>query len=452
MEKMFNLKEHGTNVKTEIIAGLTTFFAMAYIIFLNPGILGEKSPTGMQNTAVVTATCISAAIGTWLIGLLSNYPMAQAPGLGLNAVFSYTLCGAFGLSAGAALSAVFIAGVFFILLTVTGARTALVKAIPVNLKKAIGAGIGLFVALIGFVNAGIVVGESSAATTVGLGDFSSPTVLLACAGLIITITLVVAKVPAALFISMIATAVIGCICQFAFGFEMGVTAPTSWMPYLDFSMFGRCFIGFGELFSAPLASLIATMITLVMVDMFDTIGTLIGAADKAGYLDENGDLPKIEKAMLADALATSTGAVVGTSTVTTYVESTAGISAGGRTGLTSMVTGACFALALFLSPIVGLVPSAATAPILIVVGVMMCGSLKDIDWSDIETAIPCFLTVVGMPFFYSITDGLAFGFIAYVVVKLATKKAKELHPLMYVIVVLFVIKYILSAMTSMGVI
>lgn len=452
MEKLFKLKEHGTDVKTEIIAGLTTFFAMAYIIFLNPVILGEGSPSDMANTAVVTSTCIAAAIGTWLIGWLSNYPMAQAPGLGLNAVFSYTLCGTFHLSAGAALSAVFIAGVIFILLTVTGARTALVKAIPINLKKAIGAGIGLFVALIGFVNAGIVVGEKSASTTVGLGNFASPTVLLACAGLIITIVLVVAKVPASLFISMIATSAIGCVCQFVFHVDMGVTAPTSWMPYLDFSMFAKCFTSFGELISAPIASLIATMITLVLVDMFDTIGTLIGAADKAGYLDENGNLPKIEKAMLADAIATSTGAVMGTSTVTTYVESTAGISAGGRTGLTSIVTGICFVLSLFLLPVVGLVPSAATAPVLIVVGVMMCSSLKDIDWSDLEVAIPCFLTVVGMPFFYSITDGLAFGFIAHVVVKIAKRKIKEIHPLMYVIVLLFIIKYLLSAFTTMGII
>lgn len=451
MEKLFKLKEHGTNIRTEIIAGLTTFFAMAYIIFLNPVILGEGTPANIPNTAVVTATCISAAIGTWLIGFLSNYPMAQAPGLGLNAVFSYTLCGAFGLSAGASLAAVFIAGIFFILLTVTGARTALVKAIPLTLKKAIGAGIGMFISLIGFVNAGIVVGESSAATTVGMGDFSSPTVLLAWLGIIITIVLVIANVPAALFISMMTTAVIGCICQFAFNIDMGVTAPTSWVPYLDFSMFGQCFTSFGELFTAPIASLIATMITLIMVDMFDTIGTLIGAADKAGYLDENGDLPKIEKAMLADAIATSTGAVFGTSTVTTYVESTAGISAGGRTGLTSLVTGICFALGLFLSPIVGLVPSAATAPILIIVGVMMCSSLKDIDWADLEMAIPAFLTVVGMPFYYSITDGLAMGFISYVVVKLAKGKAKEIHPLMYVIVALFVLKYVLSALTSMGI-
>lgn len=451
MEKIFKLKEHNTTIRTEIIAGLTTFFTMAYIIFLNPVILGENSPTGMPNTAVVTATCIAAAIGTWLIGWLSNYPMAQAPGLGLNAVFAYTLCGAYGLSAGAALSAVFIAGLIFILLTVTGARTALVKAIPLELKKAIGAGIGMFIALIGLVNAGIVVGESSTATTVGLGNFASPTVLLALVGLILTIVLVVAKVPAALFISMIATSVIGCICQFVFKVDMGVSAPTNWVPYLDFSMFGKCFTSFGDLLSAPIASLIATMITLVLVDMFDTIGTLIGAADKAGYLDENGDLPKIEKAMLADAIATSAGAVVGTSTVTTYVESTSGISVGGKTGLTSTVTGLCFALALFLSPIVGLVPSAATAPILIVVGVMMCGSLKDIDWSDLEVAIPCFLTVACMPFFYSITDGLAFGFIAYVIVKLAKGKIKEIHPLMYVIVLLFVLKYVISALTTMGI-
>ena len=453
MEKLFKLKEHGTNVRTEIIAGLTTFFAMAYIIFLNPLILGENSPAAIADTAVVTATCISAAVGTWLIGWLSNYPLAQAPGLGLNAVFSYTLCGAFGLSAGASLSAVFLAGIFFIILTVTGARTALVKAIPTSLKKAIGAGIGLFIALIGFVNAGIVIGENAgSATAVGLGNFASPTMLLACFGLILTIVLVVAKVPAALFVSMLCTSVVGCSCQFALGIQMGVTAPTSWIPYLDFSMFGKCFIGFGELLSANIASLLATMLTLVMVDMFDTIGTLIGAADKAGYLDENGDLPKIEKAMLADAVATSAGAVFGTSTVTTYVESTAGISAGGKTGLTSLVPGVCFLLSLFLSPIVGLVPSSATAPILIIVGVMMCGALKDIDWKDIETAIPCFLTVVGMPFFYSITDGLAFGFISFVVVKLAMKKAKEIHPLMYVIVVLFFIKYLLTALSTIGVI
>ncbi len=453
MEKLFKLKEHGTNIRTEIIAGLTTFFTMAYIIFLNPVIIGQDSPTKMADTAVITATCIAAAIGTWLIGWLSNYPMAQAPGLGLNAVFAYTLCGTFKLSAGAALAAVFITGILFILLTVTGARTAIVKAIPLNLKKAISAGIGLFIAIIGFVHSGIVIGEKAgSSTTIGLGNFSDPAVLLAIAGLIITIVFVVTKVPAALFSGMVLTAVIGCILQFAFGIDVGVTAPTSWVPYLDFSYFGACFEGFKDLFSAPVASLLATMITLALVDMFDTIGTLIGAADKAGYLDENGNLPKIEKAMLADAVATSAGAVVGTSTVTTFSESVSGIAVGGRTGLTSTVTGICFALALVLSPIVGLVPTAATAPLLIIVGVMMCSSLKDIDWGNIEVAIPCFLTVAGMPFFYSITDGIAFGFIAYVIIKLAKGKIKEIHPLMYIIVLLFVMKYAISAFTSLHII
>ena len=458
MEKLFKLKEHGTNVRTEIIAGITTFLTMAYIIFLNPQVISKANPAlaevsgAMEHSAVFTATCIAAALGTWLIGWLSNYPMAQAPGLGLNAVFTYTLCLGFGLSAPAALAAVFIAGVFFILLTVTGARRAIVEAIPLSLKKAITAGIGLFIAIIGFVNAGIVVDkESGGATTVDLGNFADPKVLLALAGILIITVLLVRNVKAGIFIGMIVTAVIGNIMQFVFGFDMGITLPESWVPHLDFSMFGQCFTGMGELFSAPIASLIAVMITLVLVDMFDTIGTLIGAADKAGYLDENGNLPKIERAMLADAIATSAGAVFGTSTVTTYVESTSGIAAGGRTGLTSTVTGICFVLALFISPAVGFVPAAATAPVLIIVGILMAASLKDIDWTNLELAIPAFFTVVGMPFFYSITDGIAFGFIAYIVVMLAKGKAKKVHPLMYVIVALFILMYVITALQSMGV-
>ncbi len=333
LEKLFHLKEHGTNVRTEIIAGLTTFLTMAYIIFLNPTVIGQSNPAfaaagyegAMADSAVFTATCIGATLGTWLIGWLSNYPMAQAPGLGLNAVFAYTLCIGFGLSPNAALAAVFIGGVFFILLTVTGARKAIVEAIPLSLKKAISAGIGLFIALIGFSNAGIVIGQNQgAATAVDLASFTEPSVILALVGLIIMTILVIQKVPGAIFVGMIITAVIGNICQFAFNVPMGITAPTSWVPQVDFSMFGKCFVGFPELFSAPIASIIAVLITLLMVDMFDTIGTLIGAADKAGYLDENGNLPKIERAMLADAIATSAGAVFGTSTVTTYVESTSG--------------------------------------------------------------------------------------------------------------------------------
>ena len=432
MEKLFKLKEHGTTVKTEIIAGITTFLTMAYIIFLNPTVIGRSNPAlanlpgTMEDTAVITATCIGAALGTWLIGWLSNYPMAQAPGLGLNAVFAYTLCLGFGLSAKAALAGVFLGGIFFIILTVTGARAAIVNAIPLSLKKAISAGIGLFVAIIGFSNSGIVIGQSSGApTVVDLGSFANPTVMMSIVGLVIITILLIQNVRGA--------------------------APKSFVPALDFSMFGQCFVGFGELFSAPIASLMAVIITLLMVDMFDTIGTLIGAADKAGYLDENGNLPKIERAMLADALATSAGAVFGTSTVTTYVESTAGIAAGGRTGLTSTVTGICFALSLFLSPLVGLVPTSATAPVLIIVGIMMCSSLKDIDWADLETAVPCFFTVVGMPFFWSITDGIAFGFIAYLVVRVARAKFKEIHPIMYVIVALFIVMYVISALQSMSI-
>ncbi len=469
MEKLFKLKEHGTNIRTEIIAGITTFLTMAYIIFLNPTIIG-KATTGMADTAVITATCIASALGTWLIGWLSGYPMAQAPGLGLNAVFAYTLCGQFGLSAPAALGAVFISGVLFILLTVTGARKAIVEAIPLSLKKAITAGIGLFIALIGFSKTGLVIHPESDATVTDLTSFTmpvpngpkgammiNPTTILAIVGLIIITILLVRQVKAGIFIGMAVTAVIANIIQFttdAFGnkIDMGIKLPESWAPNLDFSMFGKCFTGMGELFSSHFMAIAAVLVTLLLVDMFDTIGTLIGAADKAGYLDENGNLPKIERAMLADAIATSAGAVFGTSTVTTYVESTSGIAAGGRTGLTSTVTGLCFAIAMFFTPIVNFVPTAATAPVLIIVGILMAASLKDIEWDNIELAVPAFFTVVGMPFFYSITDGIAFGFISYVVVLLAKGKAKKIHPLMYVIVALFLLMYVITALQSLGII
>jgi AGZA family xanthine/uracil permease-like MFS transporter len=251
---------------------------------------------------------------------------------------------------------------------------------------------------------------------------------------------------------MAVTAVIANVCQFGFNIDMGISTPDSWVPNIDFSMFGQCFTGMGELFSSHFMAVAAVLVTLLLVDMFDTIGTLIGAADKAGYLDENGNLPKIERAMLADAIATSVGAVFGTSTVTTYVESTAGIAAGGRTGLTSTVTGLCFALSLFCTPIVNFVPTAATAPVLIIVGILMCAALKDIEWDNIEFAVPAFFTVVGMPFFYSITDGIAFGFISYVIVMLARGKVKKVHPLMYVIVALFLLMYVISALQGLGII
>ncbi len=443
MESFFKLKQNGTNVSTEVIAGLTTFFTMAYIIFVNPSFLGSASPAGMPDLAVMTTTCLAAAIGTWLIGLLTNYPLAQAPGMGLNAVFAYTLCGEMGLSYAAALSAVFIAGVLFIVLTVTGARKAIVNAIPMFLKKAISAGIGFFIALIGFSNAGLLSSETG--TIIGMGDISVPTTLLALFGLALTIILVVKNVPGALFVSIIGTSIVGFVCQQVFGANMGITIPTSFALSVDFSTFGAFVGGFSDLFSAAPAALVTVLVTLVLVDMFDTIGTLIGTANKANLLDKDGNLPKVEKAMLADAVATCAGAAMGTSTVTTYVESSAGVSAGGRTGLTSMVTGACFILSLFLAPLLGLVPGAATAPVLIVVGVMMCSSLKDIEWGEMDIAIPSFITIMGMPLFYSITDGLGFGFISYVIIKIAKGKIKEIHPVMYIVVLLFLIRYILIA-------
>lgn len=279
MEKLFKLKQNGTTVRTEIIAGLTTFFTMAYIIFVNQTFLGEGTPANMPNVAVMTATCLAACIGTWLIGFLTNYPLAQAPGMGLNAFFCYTMCLGMGLSWKASLAAVFLAGIFFILLTVTGARKAIVDAIPYFLKKAISAGIGLFIALIGFNNAGLL--DSTKGTIIAMGNLNVPTTLLALFGLILTIVLVVCKVPGALFISIIGTSAVGCFVQFVFNVPMGITLPQSWVPAFDFSTFGACFTGFGELFSTPVLALITALISLVLVDMFDTIGTLVGAADKA---------------------------------------------------------------------------------------------------------------------------------------------------------------------------
>lgn len=444
----FDLKRNHTNVRTEIVAGLTTFFTMAYIIFINPSILGDA---GMDSGAVMLATCISAAIGTVLIGLLSNYPLAQAAGMGLNAFFAYTICGQFGYSWQAGLAAVFISGVLFIILTATGAREAIVNAIPLPLKKAISGGIGLFIAIVALKNTNLVVGSES--TLVTLGNFSNPRVLLAVIGLIITIVLVVWNVKGGLFISIIISSIIAAIMQYGMGFAMGL--PTDFSSVGVFPSlaptFGKFTEGFGELLNleqgagVAIFSLISVLISLTMVDMFDTVGTLYGTAGKAGFLTKEGKLPNAGRAMLADAIATSTGAVMGTSTVTTFVESSAGISAGGRTGLTSVTTAVCFVLAIFLSPFLGFIPTEATSPVLILVGVMMMGGVKDVDWNDMEIAIPAFLTIAMMPFAYSISEGIGFGCISYTVIKMVRGKFKEVHPVMYVISALFVIRYILLA-------
>ena len=442
MEKFFKLKQAGTTVKTEIFAGITTFVTMAYIIFVNPGIL---SAAGMDPNAVMVATCIASAIGTLLIGLLSNYPFAQAPGMGLNAFFAYTICLGMGYSWQAGLAAVFVAGCIFIVITITGLRTAIVNAIPQSLKKAIGVGIGLFIAYIGMNNVGWI--DFSAG--VPAFTFTSPVAIMAVIGLVITVALVVLKVKGALLLGIVATSAIGAFAQYVLGIDLGMgmtSTSISLAPTL-----GKFWGGFSELFSfgqgfgIALISIFTVLISLTIVDMFDTIGTLIGTAQKADMLDENGNLPRIEKAMMADAIATSAGAVLGTSTVTTYVESSAGVSYGGRTGLTSVVVAILFVFSIFLAPVLGFIQFFATAPVLIVVGIMMMSGVKDIDWTDFGIAVPAFLTIVSMPFSYSIANGISTGFIFYTLIALISGKGKKVSPVMYVFAALFIVRYILLA-------
>jgi AGZA family xanthine/uracil permease-like MFS transporter len=449
MEHFFRLKENGTKVSTEVIAGITTFVTMAYIIFVNPSILGS---TGMEPRAVMLATCIGAFVGTLLIGLLSNYPFAQAPGMGLNAFFAYTICGTLGFSWQAGLAAVFLSGIIFIIITLTGLREAIIKGIPTALKRAISAGIGLFIAYIGVVNAGFI----SYGAGVPALNFSTPSAVLAVFGLILCVILVVKKVKGALLIGIVGTSVIGAFMQYVLHYNVGISAPKEFtMPSLA-PTFGKFIEGFGDLFNMQqgfavvVFSVIAVLISLTIVDMFDTIGTIIGTAAKANLLDADGNLPRAGKALLADAIATAVGAVVGTSTVTTYIESGAGVSAGGKTGLTSVVTSILFLVSMVLSPCLGLVPGSATAPVLIIVGIMMSSALKDIDWSDFDVAVPAFATIVMMPFAYSISDGIAWGFILYVIVNLVRGKAKNISPVMWVFAALFVIRYILLMTKLVG--
>lgn len=459
-EKLFHLKENNTNVKTEVTAGITSFFTMAYIIFVNPQIL---SASGMDEGAVMLATCISSAIGTFLMAFLANYPFGLAPGMGLNAFFAFTICGSMGYSWQAALAAVFISGCIFIVITVTGVREAIVKAIPLSLKSAISVGIGFFIAFIGIKNAGMIKFTVSPgsyqnfdgtivadSTPIPAFDFTSASTLLAIFGLALLAILYVKNVKGSLFIGIIATSAVGCILQFAMGIDVGVVAPAGGIkiPSLapTFMQFTK---GFGELFNfsegvgAGIVSIISVLIALVLVDMFDTIGTLIGTATRANMLDKDGNLPRANGALLADSIATVCGAVMGTSTVTTFVESASGVSEGGRTGLTSCTTGVLFLVAIIAAPFLGLVPPAATAPVLIIVGVLMMASVKNIDWTNFETALPAFLTIACMPFAYSIADGIAAGFIFFTLAKIFNHKAKEVHPIMYVLCALFILRFII---------
>ncbi|GAB6086389.1 NCS2 family permease [Alkaliphilus crotonatoxidans] len=434
LDSYFKLSENKTDVKTEIIAGITTFITMAYILFVHPEMLAL---TGMDFNAVFMATCISAAIGTLVMGLYANLPFAQAPGMGLNAFFTFGVVIGMGYSWEQALAAIFISGILFIILTVTGAREAIVEAIPNSLKHAIGGGIGLFIALIGFKNAGIVV--SSEATLVELARFQEPAVILAVIGLILTGILMAKGVKGAMLIGIIVTTIIG--------IPMGVTNTQLSKFSLDITptLFKMDFPGLLKIGEAGVVGALASVATVVisfsLVDMFDTIGTLIGTGQKAGMLDEKGKLPNMDKALLADAIATTAGAMLGTSTVTTFVESAAGVSEGGKTGLTSVTTGILFILAIFAAPLALVVPSAATAPALIIVGVLMMGAVTKINFDDFTEAMPAFFTIAMMPFTYSIANGIAFGIIFYCLTKTFTGKLKEVHPTLFILSILFVLRF-----------
>lgn len=435
LNKFFKLEEKHTSVKTEMLAGLTTFLAMAYILGVNPAILGDA---GMDIPAVFMATALSAAVASILMGLIANYPVALASGMGVNALFAYTVCGQMGMSWQAALAAVFISGLIFVVISVTGIRKMIIDAIPVQLKLAIGAGIGFFIAFVGFKNAGIIVANPS--TFVGLGNFTDPTVLLAVVGLLITIGLVVKRVPAAVFVSMVITAVIGIICG-AFGIDGMPSLPESWAMNFDMSTVGAFTSGFGELFANPMNAIVI-IFSFLFVDFFDTAGTLVAIGNEIGLVNSKGELEGAEQALLADSIGTVFGAVLGTSTVTSFVESTSGVGVGGRTGLTAVTAGVLFALSVFISPILlSAITNAVTAPALIIVGVMMAQQLKGIEWDNMIYAVSAFVTVIAMVLTYSISNGIAFGFIAYAVSMIAARKTKEVHITVWVLLVIFVLYF-----------
>ena len=439
LEKIFYLSKKHTNIKTEIIAGLTTFLAMAYILAVNPGMLAA---TGMSQQAVFMATALSSGFASILMGVLANYPVALAPGMGVNALFTYTVCMTYGYTWEAGLATVFVSGLIFVVISVTGIRKLIINAIPKNMKLAIGAGIGFFIAFIGFVNGGIVVADAS--TLVALGNFKDPVVLLAIAGLLITIVLMVKNINGSVFIGIILTTILGVIMRMC-GLE-GISAALPSIPQgffsldVDFSTVGAFARGFGDMLSQP--TLPVVLFSFLFVDFFDTAGTLVAVGNKIGLVNEDGEMANIEKALLADSVGTVVGAALGTSTVTSFVESGSGVAAGGRTGLTAVVTGICFILSVFFYPVLSVVTSAVTAPALIIVGVLMAQQLQEIDWPDFTTAVPAFLTIIIMVLGYSISDGIAFGFLAYTVSKLSAGKSKEIQPIVYLLDLIFIVYFL----------
>lgn len=427
LTKFFKLKEHGTTFRTEIVAGITTFLTMAYILFVNSGIVAS---TGLPFTGIFLATALSAALTTLFMGVYANLPIALAPGMGLNAFFTYTLVLGMGMTPAAALSAVFLSGLVGIAVSVTPLRRMIVDAIPKSLKLAIGAGIGFFIAFIGFVNGGLVI--SSPATVVALGNLKDPVVFLALLGLVMTIVLLAKKVPAAIFFGMIGTAVIGVIMGL-FGMVGMPALPTAVVSAnLDFSLVGLFVQGFGELFSNySMPAIVVIVFSLFFVDFFDTAGTFVAVSQAANLIDENGNIENVEKAFIVDSSATVIGAICGTPNVTSYIESGAGVEVGGRTGLTSVVVAVMFLLSIFFSPLLSVVTSAVTAPALIVVGVLMAQQLGGINWNHTEEAVLAFLVIILMALTYSISSGIAVGFIVYPILLLASNKGKEIQPIMW---------------------
>jgi len=436
LEKHFRLKENNTDVKTEILAGITTFMTMAYILIVNPDIL---SATGMDKGGIFTATALSAFIATLIMALYAKHPFALAPGMGLNAFFAFTIVlGPMGRSWQFALTAVLIEGIIFILLSVVKAREAIFDAIPMNLKNAVSVGIGLFIAFIGLSSAEIIVAGDG--VLIGLGNLKEPSAVLTIIGLVITGLLLANNVRGSLLIGIILTTIIGIpmgvtVVPEGFSLASFVSLPPSLKP-VAFQ-----FVGWDEIFSFDM---LVVLFTFLFVDIFDTVGTLVGVASKAEMLDENGRLPRVGRALLADAIGTVAGACLGTSTVTTFVESASGVAEGGRTGLTALSTAIMFGLSLFFAPIFTMVPSAATAPVLVIVGLFMMSPIKKIDLDDYTEAIPAFLTIIMMPFAYSIAEGIVFGMVSYVVLKILARRGKEVSPIMFVLAALFVLRIIFS--------
>lgn len=430
MKNYFEFDKLGTNFRTEFIAGLTTFLAMAYILFVNPHTL---SATGMDQGALFTATALAAAIGSFVMGIVAKYPVALAPGMGLNAFFAYTVVLGYGIPWETALSGVLVSGVVLVILTMTGIREMIINAIPESLKYAVSAGIGLFIAFVGLINAGFVVNND--ATLVGIGDLTSPTVLLAIFGLLISSILLTIGIKAGIFYGMIITSIVGMI----FGLvphPTGLNDIIGPVPSLE-PAFGQALFHLQDIFSIQM---LVVILTFMFVDFFDTAGTLMAVATQAGIM-ENGKLPRAGRTLTADSSGTVFGAILGTSSTTSYVESTAGVAVGGKSGFTAVVTAVFFLLALVFSPLLEIVTSQVTAPALIIVGVLMATNLKFVEWDQIEIAIPAFFTVLMMPLTYSIATGIAVGFIFYPITMLVKGRVKEIHPIMYILAVIFILYF-----------